>query len=157
MKLLKKNMNGILLCLFELVIGILLLIDPIGFTSGIIIAAGIAMTVIGLVNCIWYFQTDSILAAKGQFLTKGLIVLLIGIFCICNSQWFITTFSALTVLYGIAVLLSAVEKVQLCVDMFRQKKPKWYFTAISAVVSLVCAVIILKSPFTSTAVLWMFT
>ena len=157
MKPLKENLKGILVCLFELVAGILLLINPVAFTSGIIIIAGVILIVLGLINCVKYIRVDSKRAAKGQFLTKGLISILVGAFCVFNSQWFIVTFSALTVIYGVAILLSTLEKVQLCVDMLRRKNPRWYFAAISAILSLVCAVIILKSPFATTAALWVFT
>lgn len=156
MKAIKDNFNGIIICSFELIVGILLLINPIGFTSGIIIAAGIIMSVNGLINCIKYFRTDAKEAARGQYLTKGLIAIIAGVFCIFNSKWFIATFTALTVIYGIVVLLSAVEKVQLCVDLLRLKRSKWYLAAVSAVISLICAVIILKSPFESTTLLWIF-
>lgn len=157
MKALKENFKGILICLFELVIGILLLMDPVAFTSGIIIAAGIALILLGLVNCIKYIRIDFRRAAKGQYLTKGLLSILVGGFCVSNSQWFIATFSALTVIYGVAILLSSIEKVQLCVDLFRSKKPKWYFAAFSAILSIVFAVIILKRPFATSAALWIFT
>ena len=36
MKSLKENANGIVLCLFELIVGILLLINPVSFTAWII-------------------------------------------------------------------------------------------------------------------------
>ncbi len=154
MKALRDNFNGIVICLFELVIGILLLINPVGFTSGIIIAAGCILIVIGLINCIRYFRTELKEASKGQYLTKGLMAIMAGVFCVFNTEWFIVTFSALTVIYGVIVLLAAVEKIQLCVDLLRQKRTKWYLAAFSAVISVVCAVIILKNPFSSTIVIW---
>ena len=154
MKVLRENFNGIVICLFELVIGILLLIDPIGFTSGIIITAGILLILAGLINCIKYFRAEVREASKGQFLTKGLIAVLAGVFCIFNTDWFIVTFSALTVIYGVVVLLASVEKIQLCIDLLRQKRKKWYLAAISAIISLVCAAIILKNPFSSTTIIW---
>lgn len=154
MKALRENFNGIVICLFELVIGILLLIDPIGFTSGIIITAGILLILTGLINCIKYFITEAKEASKGRFMTKGLIAVLAGAFCILNTDWFIVTFSALTVIYGIIVLLASVEKIQLCMDLLRQKRKKWYLAAFSAIISLVCAVIILKNPFSSSTLIW---
>ena len=154
MKVLRENFNGIVICLFELVIGILLLIDPIGFTSGIIITAGILLILAGLINCIKYFRANVKEASKGQFLTKGLIAILVGAFCILNTDWFIVTFSALTVIYGVIVLLAAVEKIQLCMDLLRQKRKKWYLAAFSAIISLVCAAIILKNPFSHTTLIW---
>ena len=154
MKTLRENFNGIVICLFELVIGILLLINPIGFTSGIIIAAGIILVLNGLINCIKYFRAEVKEASKGQFLTKGLIAIIAGVFCILNTEWFIVTFSALTVIYGVIVLLAAVEKIQLCMDLLRQKRKKWYLAAFSAIISLVCAAVILKNPFSSTTIIW---
>ena len=40
----------LLTCAVELVIGILLLINPVGFTTGIIIVLGLALMVAGLVR-----------------------------------------------------------------------------------------------------------
>lgn len=67
------------------------------------------------------------------------------------------TFPALAILYGIGILVTGVGKIQLTVDMLRQKNKKWFWAAINAAVSVVCAIIILNSPFASASVLWMFT
>lgn len=48
MKALKEKANGIIFGAFELIVGLLLLINPAGFTSAIIIMAGIALMVLGL-------------------------------------------------------------------------------------------------------------
>jgi len=157
MKALKENLKGMILCLFELVVGILLLLRPIGFTSGIIIMAGILLLVFGMIHIVKYVRTEVKKAAAGQHLTKALLALLAGVFCVFHYGWFVATFPALTVIYGVAILLSGFAKVQLCVDMFRLKRPKWYFAAISAAVSILCAGIILSDPFASAAVLWIFT
>lgn len=157
MKSLKQNINGIFFCLFEILVGILLLIDPIGFTSGIIIVSGIIMMLAGLVSVIKYFRTDPQDAATSLLLVKGLASLLAGSFCVCKSHWFIVTFPVLTIIYGIVTLVTSLGKVQLTVDLIRRKNKKWFLAAISAVVSLICAVVIIRRPFASVAVLWTFT
>ncbi len=157
MKALKKNLNGILLCLFEILIGVLLLINPIGFTTGIIKTTGIVLMIVGLISVIKYFRSDAYEAATGQYLMKGLIDMVAGAFCIFNSDWFVVTFPALTLIYGIVVLVIGLGKVQVTLDMIRAKNKKWFLAVISALISIACAVVILKNPFTSTAVLWMFT
>lgn len=48
-------------------------------------------------------------------------------------------------------------KLQTTVNLIRLKKDKWYVCGIAALVSAVCAVVILSNPFATTAVLWMFT
>jgi len=157
MKILKKNGNAIILCIVEAVVGILLLINPVGFTAGIIIAAGIALMVGGLLNVIRYFRSSREEAAAGQLLMQGLVALLAGAFCAFNPEWFIITFPVIAILYGVAVLISGLGKVQITVDMLRAKNSKWWWGAISAIISIICAVVMINNPFSSTVVLWWFT
>lgn len=157
MKTLKESVSGIVVCLFELIAGILLLINPIGFTSGIIVVAGIVMLVMGLISIVKYFRASAKEGAVSQSLVKGLVTVVAGGFCAFKSHWFIATFPVLTIIYGVVILFTGLGKVQLTVDMLRQKNKKWFLAAINAVISIVCAIVVLNSPFTSTAVLWIFT
>ncbi len=156
MKFLKRNANVILLCLFEALIGILLLVDPIAFTSAIIIAFGIALSVAGLICTVGYFRTDAVEAALRGTLVKGLAMMIAGVFCIICPKWFIVTFPILTILYGIVIMFAGLCKVQWAIDALRLKTGRWFLPAISALVSIVCACVILSNPFVSTLVMWMF-
>lgn len=153
----KLKMHEILLSAVEVLIGVLLLINPVGFTSGIIAAIGIVLMVCGLISVIKYFRSDPEDAAEKQLMVKGLAELLIGAFCAFHPQWFIATFPILTLIYGVVILFTGLTKVQWTVDMVRLKKKRWFLVLISAVVSVICGVVIITSPFSSTAVLWMFT
>ncbi|MBR6683948.1 MAG: DUF308 domain-containing protein [Firmicutes bacterium] len=157
MKSLKANMHGILMSAFEVLVGVLLIIDPEGFTSGIIVAVGIALLLGGMWQVIQYFKQEPEVAAKGQAFLVGMVMLLGGGFFALKSGWLIKVFPLLTILYGVGVLVSGLMKVQWTVDKLRMKKKYWYLMAISAVVSLVCSALILWNPFASTAVLWKFT
>ena len=142
--------------LVELIIGILLLVNPIGFTSGIIIAFGIVLMIMGISTTIKYFRTEPEEAAVSQILVKGLLMLMAGAFCAFNSHWFIATFPVLTLVYGVVILITGITKVQWTIDIIRMKRSKWFWAAISAAISIVCGVVIITSPFSTTAVLWMF-
>lgn len=157
MKLIKEYLNGIVFCVFELIVGILLLIRPVGFTSGIIMIAGVGLVLMGIKEVIKYFRMDVQEASQRQNLMKGIFAILSGGFCVFKKEWFLATFPVLTIIYGVFILLTGIGKIQLTVDMLRRKNQKWFWAAINAAISVVCALIILKSPFTSTAVLWMFT
>ncbi|MBQ7839365.1 MAG: DUF308 domain-containing protein [Lachnospiraceae bacterium] len=157
MKFLKNNIGGIVGCLLEILVGILLLMNPVGFTSGIIIGAGIVLLFTGLVSIIEYFRAEPEEAAKGQMLVKGLVALLAGAFCTFKSGWFVVTFPVITLIYGVVILLTGLLKVQWMMDTFRMKKGKWFLAGLSALISIACGVVIITSPFSSTAVLWMFT
>lgn len=153
----KENLKGILPYLFEFVIGILLLINPEGFTKGIITAFGIALIIVSIICIIKYFKNEVQTASDKQYMLKGLLTLTGGGFCIIKSDWFILTFPAITIIYGIAVLIMALSKLQLTADLLRLNNKKWYLAIISAAISLLCAVIILNSPFATTKFLWIFT
>ena len=156
MNKLNRNTGNLLTCIFEILVGILLLIDPVGFTSGIIVVFGIVLAIIGIISLFKYFRTDAEKASQESGLAKGLIFAISGLFCAFKSEWFIITFPLLTVLYGILTLVSGVSKVQWAVDMLRAKQKYWFVEVIGAVLTIVCAVLILTNPFTSTAFLWTF-
>ena len=154
--MLKRNLSSMAMSIAEVIIGILLLVNPIGFTSGIIIAFGIVLMIMGISTTIKYFRTEPEEAAVSQILVKGLLMLLAGAFCAFNSHWFIATFPVLTLVYGVVILITGITKVQWTIDIIRMKRSKWFWAAISATISIVCGVVIITSPFSTTAILWMF-
>ena len=154
--MLKRNLSSMAMSIAEVIIGILLLVNPIGFTSGIIIAFGIVLMIMGISTTNKYFRTEPEEAAVSQILVKGLLMLLAGAFCAFNSHWFIATFPVLTLVYGVVILITGITKVQWTIDIIRMKRSKWFWAAISAAISIVCGVVIITSPFSTTAVLWMF-
>ncbi len=157
MKTLRQNANAIILCIIEAAAGILLLIHPVGFTSTVIIAAGIALMLDGLLNVIKYFKSKPAEAVAGQLLARGLLFILAGAFCAFHSGWFLVAFPVITVLYGVAVLAGGMGKIQAAVDMRRMENKKWWWALISAVISIVCAIVIINNPFSSSMAIWLFT
>lgn len=157
MSTLKRSLSGVVMSIVELIIGILLLINPVGFTSGIIVVLGIVLMICGLAHIVKYFRTEPEAAAVKQLLASGLAELLVGSFCAFQSHWFIVTFPILTLIYGVVILFTGLTKIQWTVDMLRLKRRRWFLALISAAVSIICGIVIITSPFSSTAVLWMFT
>ena len=148
--------SKIILSLCEAIVGILLLVNPVGFTTGIIVFLGLVLCLLGVTSIVQYFREAPEVAAARRSLTLGCMEILAGLFCILKSGWFISTFPLLTILYGIGMLITGITKVQWTVDQIRLKMKKWIWTALSAALTIVCAGIILCNPFSSTAVLWMF-
>lgn len=156
MQKINHRAGNLVSCMFEGLVGILLLINPVGFTSGIIIVLGIVFAVTGVRHLIRYFRADAETAAEEGGLAKGLLLALFGLFCIFKTEWFIVTFPLLTVLYGILSLVGGANKVQWAVDMYRSGQKYWFVEAIGAALSLLHAVLIFTYPFASTAILWTF-
>lgn len=147
---------SILMSLVEILIGILLLINPVGFTSGIINTFGVIMVLFGASEIIQYFRSDAELAAQKDWLTKGIVLTAAGLFCVTKTEWFIATFPVITLLYGVLILVTGVSKLQKAIDMLRLKQKFWYVMLISSVLTLVVAVLAITNPFATTAVLWNF-
>ena len=157
MKFIKKNLISILICIFELVVGVLLLVDPKMFTSAIIMGGGIVLIVLGVLFIIKYFRAEPDVGAKEQSLVKGLALVIGGAFFVMSASRFLTIFEFLSILYGAVILLVGLSKIQSAVDLIRIKHDQWFWNAISAAITLICAAIILAKPFATTAVLWIFT
>ena len=143
----KKNPIVWILCIVELVIGILLLINVENFMKFVLIVAGAAMVVFGLIWVIRYFRQDATQAVLGYELTKGLVSIGIGLFCVFNTERFMKTFALFAVLFGVMVLLAGFIKIQTTIDMLRLKQRGWWLTGIGAVLTIIAAVIILANPF----------
>lgn len=156
MEKIKEKYGSIIMIVAEILIGIIVLFKPEDFTKIVIIGLGIVITLIGIIFLIKYFKSDIIDAIKEKNLFKSLTLITAGSFCIINSNWFIVTFPLLTIIYGIIILITGLMKVQWAIDAIRLKIKKWYITAINAVLSITFAIIIIKNPFSTIAVIWKF-
>ncbi|MCD7739305.1 MAG: DUF308 domain-containing protein [Lachnospiraceae bacterium] len=156
MEKLKSIGSGVVGALCELAVGILLLINPVDFTTRIIMVVGVVLAVIGVINIVRYFRSTPQAGIIERKLSAGIIEVICGVFCVTNPQWFIATFPALAVIYGIGTLVSGVMKVELTVNMLRMKVRHWWISAVGAAVTIICAVIIISNPLGTTAVLWTF-
>lgn len=148
--------GSIITCILEIVVGVLLLINPVGFTSGIIMGAGVLMCLGGVLSIVRYFMVKPEIAAQKQLLFKGLILLMAGAVCITKYDWFISAFPLLTVLYALAMLVLAAGKLQKMADMRRMNLPCWYMPGIAAALAAILAAIILINPFGAVTAVWTF-
>ncbi|MCH5287651.1 MAG: DUF308 domain-containing protein [Christensenellaceae bacterium] len=149
----QKNLINLILCLGELIVGILLLVNPEGFTQAIVMALGAAVAVLGVLNVIRYFRTKPVQAAMERRLAYGLGQLALGAFFLTQSGWLVNLFGVLTRLYGVAVLVLALFRIQQFVDARRLKLPRGgMFSGVTALFTLAYAAMILFLPETT----WIF-
>ena len=145
MKNSKFDWFGLFLALGEILVAILLLINPGSFTTGIIIAAGAILCFLGIKKLISYFREDPKVAAGTDGFLMGAICLFGGIFCIFAAQWMAATQA--NMIYGSIVLLAGLWKLQNAVNMLRLKFEKWFITGASAALALLAALLILLNIF----------
>lgn len=153
----RRYLRDIITALFLIVVGILLLINPVAFAMGLVKLAGVFLVVLGALRIVRYFRTDPETAARGQDFFIGLIAILGGLFCIFFTGWFLSAFTTLAVIYGLLQLLLGFSKVQRTVDFLRMKLSLWYLPAASALIYLVFGFIIVLNPEMTLINVWVFT
>ena len=98
MKNSKFDWFGLFLALGEILVAVLLLINPGSFTTGIIIAAGALLCFLGIKELIAFFREDPKVAAGTDGFLMGAICLFGGIFCVFAAQWMAATQASM--IYG---------------------------------------------------------
>ncbi len=157
MKFVKASLSSLASSIVEMIVGVLLLINPVGFTSLILGSFGLVLLLVGVGRIFAYFRTDPEEAAQEGNLAIGLICSLLGFVGVFKTEWIIATFPMITLVYGVISLASGISKLQISMDLVRNKRKYWYVALISAVLTLICALFIICNPFSSTALLWNFT
>ena len=157
MKFFKDNSVNLLIGLGELILGILLLINPESFSTVITIAFGIVCLLFGILQAIFYWKKPLVQASTQLYLMKGLISISAGLFCIIFSDWFGHSYQVLLRIYGVLLLVCAFYKVQWSVDLLRQKQTRWFLGAIIAATTLVFALLIIANHFSTMKASWIFS
>ncbi len=152
----KKISVTLALAILELLLGILLLCNPVGLSSIVIVAAGLLLILVGACHLYGYIRLSREEAARTWKLASGAGILTIGITAIANQHWMVQILGTLTALYAILVLASACMKLQIAVDAVRCSRKCWYLMAVSFLLSTVLAVLLLLNPFAEN-VIWVFT
>lgn len=156
MEKVKNSLGKLIVCAVEAAVGVVLLINPDGFTKLILIAVGILLCVLGALSAINYFRMAPEEAALSQELVRGLVGLAAGVFLIYKADWIIHHLMPITVIYGVAALFVGIVKLQWTVDMARLHSGMWQSSAVASALSIILAVVILANPFSVRRTLWTF-
>ena len=141
MKKFLKNANSGIICLIEIIVGVLLLVDPHSFISYILIIAGAFIAVSGVISLIKYFVSKPDEAEKGG-LSGALVSLSIGAFLIIKNNIATAWITVITIIFGAAILYTGYQKLEKAVEKMRNKQ---YFlvSLISSLVTILFAVLII--------------
>lgn len=154
---LRGRLGTLLVILVELAIGVLLLIDAVAFTEKIIMVFGIGLILASVLFFIRYFRAPAVISPEKRYLSRALIALLGGVFCLFGYSSVMAAFPMLTVLYGVILLVHMLFRVQDTVDMIRLHHSVWKLSAVLTGLTLILAVLILVNPFASESAVWILT
>ena len=156
MSTIKNNIPIILMLLFEIAVGVLLLINPETFTTIVVISFGAFLTVVGIIYLIRYFAARKREEESTFTLIWSIVLLAFGIFAISAHSLIMSFFAFIAILYGVILLISGFVKI---IGYFNSRKanlPVSAFSIISAVVSVILGGVILVNPFETTHFLFIF-
>lgn len=142
MKRFLKNANSGIICIVEIIVGVLLLLDPHSFISYILIIAGAFIALSGIVSLIKYFTSSVEDGEASQGLLNSLVSLTIGAFLIIKNNIAFEALDLITIVFGIAILYTGYQKLQKAVDKIRRKQI-FIVALISALVTIACSVLII--------------
>lgn len=150
----KTRLGSVIVIAAEFIIGILLLVNPVGFTGGIIKAAGILLLLLSVFWIVSYFREPIQVGMEKRNLAKGLICLIGGLFCLAGTDWIIAVFPTLTMMYGVFLLVHSLYKVQTTADLARLHRNEWKLSAIFTGLTMILAWLILFNPFGTVIAVW---
>lgn len=139
MKRAKIPFGRLLWFLCEIVAGVLLLIDPAGFTVAIIRVGGWLLLALGVAFIIQYFATAPLDASKSQGLLKGLCAVGGGLCCVLRFHWLLSLFPSLAVIYSVVILFLGLVQLQWAVDALRLKGRSWFLHGLWGLLALAFA------------------
>lgn len=153
MKKFLKNANSGIICLIEIIVGILLLVNPTAFISYILIIAGAFIAVSGVISAIKYFFSSPEEGEESQGLSKALVSVTIGAFLMIKNNIASEAIGIISLVFGAAILYTGYTKLQKAVDKIR-KKQFFLVALISAAVTILCAILVLTSAVEK--IIWVF-
>ena len=144
----------ILMLVFEVAIGVLLLIDGERFTQIIFVIFGAVLSVIGLIKLI----RSILLSRNGGSIPMAQMMLAIvliaaGAFFIAASGSVMSVVSAVTLVLGIIIAFTGMLKLLEYATIRKYNSVTWV-AVIGAVISIILGIVIAFKPFGATEVMW---
>lgn len=154
MSVFKRLLPMILMFIFEIAVGVLLLIDGERFTQVIFIIFGVFMLLSGLITLI-----RSLLAGRnGGSIPMGplllsIVLLAIGAFFTAASGSVLSIMSAVTLVIGIIMVFNGMLKLAEFGSM-RRSGADSRLAMVGAIITIILGIVIAFNPFGATAAMW---
>ena len=144
----KTKLNLILASILTVIIGLILVLNPVNATVFICRTVGIILLATGLFITGSYFLNIG-QNVGGSSLIAGLIELALGIWISLRPDSFV---QFLTVILGFIMLVHSFVMLQSAIEIKLFGIKRWWLLLITALLTLILGMIIIISPFTTIAV-----
>lgn len=154
MKNLMKKIPFILLIAFELIVGIMLLLEPALFTQIMVIVFGVALIALGVIHLVDYFRDRKKGSSNAFALTFSIVLMLAGLLIACFSQALLGLFRLPVMIYGVMLVIFGIYRIGFYFDMRSFGVPMTVIPIVSAVVAIVAGIIIVLNPTDALDLMW---
>lgn len=152
----KILLPAILLIIFEIAVGVLLLVNPIEFTKWVIFALGVILLIIAIAFLVSFIRARK--AGESGLGTEigAIVCFIIGAFCVIFSltNAFLVLMDAFYVLYGIILFVFGLNKIISFAVTRRKDAVISWFNIFSGIIALVLSVLIVFYPQTAAIAVW---
>lgn len=114
---------------------------------------GAILCVVGIYNLGVYFSHGPEIGLVNYNFAKGLIALAVGVIIIVKPDLLA---AVVPVVFGCALIVGGIVKLQIALDLFRMKHKFWYLPCIAAALIIAAGVVIVSNPFTAFLTLMIF-
>lgn len=143
----------ILIASMFVMLGVLFLVYPDASGKIICYILGGVLCLVGLLRVIEYFRMPVSLANYNLSLVFGLITIGLGAYILISPELLM---KVMPTVFGIAVLMDSLVKLQNALDMLRLKDKYWWITLIVALTTAGLGSVLLANPFKAMEVLLQF-
>ena len=144
----------ILMLIFEVIVGVLLIVNGEKFTQVIFISFGVLLLISGLFSLIatLFGARNGGLISTPQ-LVLSIVLLGIGAFFTAASGSVMEVMASFTVILGIIIAFNGILKLAEFFNL-RQVGPVMWFAAVGSIVTIIVGFLIAFNPFGATTMMW---
>lgn len=154
MKYLKTNVPIILMILFEAAVGILLLVNPEGFTRTIIILFGVILLAIGLTYLMRYMSAKKEEINDPLSLVVAIVALAIGVICTFRSDLIFGLITAVAIIYGVILVIVGACKLHNYHSAKKIGAPVSAINVVSGLIAVILGIVITVYPKNAALSVW---
>ncbi len=151
MNIMNRNRDSLVLTVTEIIVGIVLLINPLGFTKMILVAIGVLALISAGVNFIDYLHDHT---HKDKAVSAALQAV-VGLVLTLGSNWILATFSALFIIFGLLNIFAGIHKFNQAMLLRRNGLPSG-MAFVGSIVTIGLGVLIFLNPFDAFMTVWQF-
>ena len=158
MKKLKFILPVLIIILFEITVGVLLFIEPVAFTSTVIICFGVISVINSIIFLVYFFVTKKRNSSANPLnIFVSVVSFIVGVICIFFTGWVMGIFVVLAMIYGCLLIVSGIYKVFVFFDMRSAGLRASFMMLLAAVASIILGTVVVLHPFSAQTMMWRFT